>query len=94
MAIMVYDYEGVLPTYHIPIINKKFKVIGKIYANFLQKILRPKVWKLRPSHLECRVLILHDNASPHETKEVTSILDSYNWGVLLPHSVFNRYEYM
>jgi hypothetical protein len=38
----------------------------------------------RPDLMESGVLILHDNARPHLSKDVRELLDRYSWEVL-PH---------
>jgi len=42
----------------------------------------------RPDLLENGVLILHDNARPHLSKDVRELLDGYSWEVL-PHPPYS-----
>ena len=51
---------------------------GTYYAKFLQAKLRPRMRKKRRDI----VVLLHDNATPHKSKEVTSLIRAYNWEML------------
>ena len=79
LAIIAYDNRGILVTDYVPIGQS---VTGTYYAKFLQAKLRPAIRKKRPALLRDGVVVLHDNATPHKSKEVTSLIRAYDWEIL------------
>lgn len=78
LAIVAYDNMGVLVTDYVPVGQT---VNGTYYATFLQKKLRPAIRKKRPELLKAGVVLLHDNATPHKSEHVTSLVREYNWEI-------------
>ena len=76
LMIFAYDIHGILTSHRVP--NGQ-TVNGKYYREYIQKCLRPSIRKKRPELLEARPIILHDNATPHVSAGVTSLLSSYGW---------------
>lgn len=79
LAIMAYDNTGVLATDYVPLGQT---VNGRYYAQFLQEKLRPAIRKKRPALLKAGVLLIHDNATPHKSDAVTSLIRQYEWEIL------------
>ena len=52
-------------------------VNGEYYLNFLRKELRPAMRKKRPALLKAGPILLQNNAMPHKTGHVTSVIDEY-----------------
>lgn len=76
LMIFAYDNSGVLSSHSVPTGQT---VNSEYYAHFLQNILRPAIRKKRPDLLKAGPVILHDNATPHVSMHVTSLLTSYTW---------------
>ena len=76
LMIFVYDIHGILTSHRVP--NDQ-TVNGKYYREYIQKYLRPSIRKNRLELLKAGPIILHDNAAPHVSAGVTSLLSSYGW---------------
>lgn len=85
LAIVAYDNSGVLSTDFVPL---GVTVNGTYYAEFLMKKLRPAIRKKRPALLNAGVVLLHDNATPHKSNPVKTVIDRYNWEIL-PHPPYS-----
>ena len=79
-VIFAYDIRGVLTTHKVP---SGKTVNGEYYKEYIQKCLRPAIRKKPPELLAEGLILLHDNATPHKAGEVTSLIDSYNWEILV-----------
>jgi histone-lysine N-methyltransferase SETMAR len=79
LAIFAYDNAGILSAHFVPTGQT---VNGLYYKHFLQEILRPAIRKKRRHLLEAGPLLLHDNATPHKSAHVTSLIDQYGWETL------------
>ena len=44
--------------------------------------MRPAMRKKRPALLKAGPILLHDNAVPHKSWHVTSVIDEYKWETL------------
>ena len=77
--IFAYDFRGVLTAHRVPTgqtVNKEY------YKMYIRTILRPAICRKRQKMIDCKPLILHNNASPHKTNVVKELLESYQWEVL------------
>lgn len=79
LAIFAYDNHGILSSHFVPAGQT---VNGQYYKYFLQDILRPAIRKKRRELLDAPPILLHDNATPHKSSEVTSLIDLYRWEIL------------
>ena len=52
-------------------------VNGEYYSNFLRKELRPAMRKKHPALLKAGPILLLNNATPHKSWHVTSVIDEY-----------------
>ena len=53
-----------------------------IIQTFWEKKMRPAMRKKRPVLLETGPILLHNNATPHKSWHMTSVIDEYKWGTL------------
>ncbi len=79
LMIFAYDNSGILSSHSVPTGQT---VNSEYYAHYLQKILRSAIRKKRPDLLNAGPVILHDNATPHVSTHVTTLLTSYSWETL------------
>ena len=71
-----YDIHGILTSHRVP--NGQ-TVNGKYNREYIQKYPRPSICKKRPELLKAGPTILHDNATPHVSAGVASLLSSFGW---------------
>ena len=79
LMIFAYDFHGVLTAHRVPTgrtVNKEY------YEKYLRTVLRPALRRKRSELINCTPLILHDNASPHNSNLVKELLGGYGWEVL------------
>ena len=74
LMIFAYDIRDVLTTHKLPADKT---INSESYKGYIQKCLRLAIRKKRPELLAEGLVLLHGNATPHETGGVTSIIDSY-----------------
>ena len=79
LAIFAYDNSGLLTTDYVPVGET---VNGEYYSDFLRKKMRLAMRKKRPALLNARPILLHNNAMPHKSWHVTSVIDEYKWETL------------
>ena len=51
-------------------------------AEFLTTKLRLAIQKKRPELLVAVTVLIHDNAKPHKSNHVKTVIDSYHWEIL------------
>ena len=78
---MIFGYNilGVLTTHKVPT-GKMAN--GEYYTEYIQKYLRPVIWKKQTELLAEELILLHDNAMPHKTGVGTLLINTYNWEIL------------
>ena len=79
LAIFAYDNSSLLTTDYVPIGET---VNGEYYSNFLRKKLQPAMRKKCPVLLKAGQILLHENATPHKSWHVTSVINKYKWETL------------
>ena len=77
MVILAYDVQGLILCHFVP---HGETVNAQNYAALLQNYLRRAVRRKRPELLN--VIILHDNATPHNATFVRDLLRRWRWEVL------------
>ena len=77
MVILVYDVQGEILCHFMPYCET---VNAQYYAAYLQNNLRRAVTRKRPQLQN--VIILHDNATPHNAICVRDLLRRWRWEVL------------
>lgn len=79
LHVIFYDYVGILLDWPVPVGTT---VTGDYYRWILNEKLRPSIRKKRSDLLERKVILLHDNASPHCKANVVDLLESWDWEIL------------
>ena len=88
LAIFAYDNRDLLTTDYVPV---RKTVNGEYYSNCLRKKLRPAIRKKCLGLLKAGPILLHDNATPNKSWQVTSVIDEYKWETL-KHPAYSPYS--
>ena len=54
-------------------------LMESIIQTFWENKMRPAMCKKRPALFKAEQILLYDNATPHKSWQVTSVIDEYVW---------------
>ena len=63
-------------------------VNGTYYAEVLRTKLRPAIRQKRHALYKAGVVLIHDNATPHKSNPIKTVIDHFDWEIL-PHSSYS-----
>lgn len=79
MAIIFWDYKGVVLTHYVP---KGRTVTANYYSDVVLPKLKANLCKLRPRLRMKNVVLQHDNAPAHTATKTKDLLKTYKWETL------------
>jgi histone-lysine N-methyltransferase SETMAR len=78
-AVFFWDRKGMLM---VDFMEKGPKISSPLYCEALKNCVGPEIQNKRHGMLTSGVVLLHDNACPHEAGRTRALLEHFNWELL------------